>query len=416
MLANSDLPVGKAEQLGLPAIAALSPAALAANARAAGEPAWLQQRRATAWAHYEANELPRWNRTDLAQIALDAVVPASDASATAVQWDPSLSQQGVVFTTLKAALRSHPELIERRLGSAVKPDANKFNALHAALWQDGALLYVPKNVVVEEPLRVVYTLSGSNTLIAPHTLVILERGASATLIEEFISPDGLVNPVALPATEAFVGENAQLRLCSVQQWGEGVRHIGAQRVSFEKDGSCDWVSIALGGQLQHIDAEATLNANGARVNWLGATFANKRQHLVIAPWLRHAANNTDGFMQFKTVVSDHGYSVFDGMVRIETDTHGTVSRLEEHAIHLSQDSRNDSIPGLMIDSNDIARAGHASTSGKIDDEQIFYLQARGISRADAVRMIVMGFLTPVIDAVPVEELRERLVAAVEEKI
>jgi Fe-S cluster assembly protein SufD len=412
----NDLPVGKAELLGLPAVGALSTHVLANHARGAGEPAWLQERRTSALAAYAGAEQPRWSRTDLSQLQLDPAVPASDASATAVQWDPTLAQQGVVFTTLKAALRSHAELIERYLGTAVNPTANKFNALHAALWQDGALLYVPKNVVVEEPLRVVYTLAGGNTLIAPHTLVILERGASATLIEEFASPDGLENAVALPATEAFVGENAQLRLCSVQQWGEGVRHIGAQRVSFEKDGGCDWVSIALGGQLQHIDAEATLNANGARVNWLGATFANKRQHLVITPWLRHAANNTDGYMEFKSVVSDHGYSVFDGMVRIEADTHGTVSRLEDHAIHLSQDSRNDSIPGLMIDSNDIARAGHASTSGKIDDEQIFYLQARGITRADATRMIVMGFLTPVIEAVPVEELRERLIQAVEEKI
>lgn len=416
MPANNDLPTGRAELLGLPAVGALTADSLAANAQAAGEPQWLRARRAEALAAYAAAEPPRWARTDLTQLQLDAVVPASDASATAVQWDAALAQQGVVFTTLKAALRSHAELIERYLGSAVKPAANKFNALHAAVWQDGALLYVPKNVVVEEPLRVVYTLGGSNTLIAPHTLVILERGASATLIEEFTSPDGLTNPVALPATEAFVGENAQLRLCSVQQWGASVRHIGAQRVSFEKDGGCDWVSIALGGQLQHIDAEATLNANGARVNWLGATFANKRQHLVIAPWLRHAANSTDGYMEFKTVVAEHGYSVFDGMVRIEADTHGTVSRLEEHAIHLSQDSRNDSIPGLMIDSNDIARAGHASTSGKIDDEQIFYLQARGITKADATRMIVMGFLAPVIEAVPVEELRERLVQAVEEKI
>ncbi|MBC8078392.1 MAG: Fe-S cluster assembly protein SufD [Chloroflexales bacterium] len=416
MLANNDLPTGKADLLGLPALSALNADALAAHAQASGEPQWLQQRRANALAAYEAAALPRWSRTDLAQLQLDAVIPASDASATAVQWDPTLSQQGVIFTTLKAALRSHAELIERYLGRAVSPIANKFNALHAALWQDGALLYVPKNVAVEEPLRVVYTLSGSNTLIAPHTLIILERGASVTLVEEFTSPDGLTNPVAFPATEAFIGESAQLRLCSVQQWGEGVRHIGAQRVAFEKDGGCEWVSIALGGQLQHIDAEATLGANGARVNWLGVTFASKHQHLVIAPWLRHAANSTDGFMQFKTVVSDHGYSVFDGMVRIEADTHGTVSRLEEHAVHLSQESRNDSIPGLMIDSNDIARAGHASTSGKIDDEQIFYLQARGIPRAEATRIIVMGFLMPVIEAVPVEDLRERLIAAVEEKI
>lgn len=407
---------GTTYPLGLPALGALSPQAILEHARAGGEPAWLQERRAAAWERYLASDMPRWTRTDLSKLQLDGVVPASDASSTTVQWDEKLAEQGVVFTTLKRALASHGELIRQYLGEAVSFEANKFNALHAALWQDGVLLYVPKNVAVEQPLRVVYTLSAGETAIAPHTLVVLERGASATLIEEFASHDGLQQPLALPAVEAFVGDGAQLRLCSVQQWGSGVAHIGAQRVVFGRDGSCDWVSVALGGQLQHIDAEARLGSDGSRVNWLGATFANKDQLLVIAPWLRHAANSTDGYMEFKTVVSDQGYSVFDGMVRIEEDTHGTISRLEEHAIHLSKESRNDSIPGLMIDSNDIARAGHASTSGRIEDEQLFYMQARGIPKDEATRMIVMGFLAPVIDAIPVEELRERLTAAIEEKI
>lgn len=403
-------------QTATTSLGSMSVEMLLAQSQAVGEPEWLKQWRVAAWEHYLATDLPRWSRTDLSKLQLDSLLPAGDAGSTTVQWDQDLAAQGVVFTTLKRALTTHGDLIEQYIGEAVNFEANKFNALHAALWQDGALLYVPKNVAIEQPLRVIYTLSGDRTLIAPHTLVVLERGASATLIEEFVSRDGLAAPLALPAVEAFVGDGAQLRLCSVQQWGSGVSHIAAQRVVFGRDASCDWVSVALGGSLQHIDAEAKLGNDGSRVNWLGGTFANKDQHLVIAPWLRHAANSTDGYMEFKTVVSDKGYSVFDGMVRIEADTHGTISRLEEHAIHLSRDSRNDSIPGLMIDSNDIARAGHASTSGRIEDEQLFYMQARGIPKDEATRMIVMGFLDSVITAIPVEELQERLTAVIEEKI
>lgn len=413
MLANNEQ--SNAAQT-LSTVSALSVEALVAQSRAHGEPTWLQDRRAAAYEFYLANEAPRWTRTNLSKLSLAEAAPASDASSTTVQWDESLAAQGVVFTTLKRALGSHSDLIAQYLGEAVKYDANIYNALHAALWQDGVLLYVPKNVVIEQPLHVIYTLSAARSLIAPHTLVILEHGASATLIEEFISPDGLEQPIALPAAEVFVGDSAQLRFCSLQQWGRGVYHIGGQRVIFGRDASCDWVSVALGAQVQHIDAEARLGNDGARVNWLGATFADEDQNLVIAPWLRHASNNTDGYMEFRTVVTDKGYSVFDGMVRIEEDTHGTISRLEEHAVHLSRESRNDSIPGLMIDSNDIARAGHASTSGRIEDEQLFYMQARGIPKDEATRMIVIGFLEGIISAIPVEELCERLVQAIEEKI
>lgn len=408
--------VGSTYTVGLPTIGSINADALIEHARASGEPAWLQQRRGDAWHYYATHDRPPWKRTDLTKLRIDMLTPTSDAGSTGLQWDPSLSQQGVVFTTLKAAIRTHGELIEQYLGKAIDPQGNTFNALHAALWQDGVLLYVPKNVVLEQPLHVVYTSPAGGTAVAPHSLIIVERGAQATFVEEFSSSDDAGQALALPHTEVFIGDGANLRLCSVQQWGNEVYHIGGQRVLFGRDAGCEWVGVSLGAKVQHVDAEARLGSDGSHVNWLGATFANHDQTLLTGPWLRHAANSTEGFMQFKTVVSDAGYSVFDGMVRIEGDTHGTISRLEEHAIHLSRESRNDSIPGLMIDSNDIARAGHASTSGRIDEEQLFYMQARGINKAEATRIIIMGFLASVLDAIPVDDLRERLAMAVEEKI
>jgi Fe-S cluster assembly protein SufD len=121
-------------------------------------------------------------------------------------------------------------------------------------------------------------------------------------------------------------------------------------------------------------------------------------------------------MEFKTVVNDHGYSVFDGMIKIEPQSTATSTRLEEHALHLSPQSRNDSIPGLKIDTNSVLKGGHASTSGDIDEEQLFYMQARGISKADAKRMIVMGFFSPALDTIPVEALRHELETIIEAKI
>ena len=171
-----------------------------------------------------------------------------------------------------------------------------------------------------------------------------------------------------------------------------------------------------GGKLQHIEAETNLAGNGAHVDWMAATFAGAGQALLTAPWLRHAGANTEGHMDFKTVVNGDGYTVFDGMIKIEKDSRGTISRLEEHALHLSPKARNDSIPGLMIDTNDVQRAGHASTSGQIDEEMLFYMRSRGIGREDAVHMIVTGFFEPVLDRIPLEDVRARIAGVIESKI
>jgi Fe-S cluster assembly protein SufD len=132
--------------------------------------------------------------------------------------------------------------------------------------------------------------------------------------------------------------------------------------------------------------------------------------------LRHIGAHTESNLDFKSVVTDRGYSIFDGLVKIDRGSRATTTRLEEHAIHLSQTARSDSIPGLKIDTNDVASAGHAATSGQVDDDQLFYMMSRGISRSEAIRMIVMGIFEPVIDALPVEEMRDEVIAAIEAKI
>lgn len=400
----------------LPTLNEISAEFVVARSQAAGEPAWLTERRRKAWAAFAQMNPPEWRRTDLSKLDPTTIAPADGAHATAIQWDPALSSQGVIFTTLAAALHSHEALIQRYMDTAVEPLKHKFSALRTALWQDGALLYVPKGVAIEVPLRLIYTLGADGVAIFPRTLVIVEPQASVTLIEEFTSPDLRAGSFAGPITEIFVGDGTSVRFISIQHWGAGVYHLGGQRAILQRDAGLEWTSIQLGGQVQHIEAETTLVGNGARLNWLGATFAANSQHLVIAPWMRHVGHNCESFMQFKTVVNDTAYSVFDGMIKIEHESAATSTRLEEHALHLSPKARNDSIPGLMISTNDVLKGGHASTSGDIDEEQLFYMQTRGIPRAEAQRMIVMGFFEPALETVPLEELRAELTAEIAAKI
>jgi Fe-S cluster assembly protein SufD len=398
----------------LPTLAELTDVRIAETARAAGEPEWLVEKRAAAWRHFAETPPPIWRRTDLTKFKADGIAASIDASNTLLHGDAAQAGKGVIFTTLAAAVRDHEALVKRYHSSIVDSLAHKFTALNAALWQDGVFLYVPKNTAVEIPLVAMYTLSGNS--IFPHSLIILDHGASATFIEEYRSEGGADQALSGPTTEIYVGENASLRFISVQNWGENVYHIGAQRAQITSNGNLDWVTVNLGGRLQHVEAESSLEGHGSRIEWTGATFADGKQSLLTAPTLRHAGVNTESHLDFKTVVDDGGYSTFDGMIKIEHESRATSTRLEEHALHLSPGARSDSIPGLKIDTNDVQRAGHASTSGQVDEELLFYMRSRGIQRADAVKLIVMGFFEPALDRIPDEALRDRIIGTLESKI
>jgi len=408
----------------LPTLSELTDEQIVAAARAAGEPEWMIERRAAAWRHFAMVEPPFWRRTDLSKFAPERISAPLGAQGTEVQSDAQLAAQGVIFTTLAQALREHAALVEQYFGAAVDWQTHKFTALHAALWQDGVFLYVPKGVAIELPLLASYTIAAGSRATFPHNLIIVERGASLTFIEEFGSRDGDGDPnegtdsqtLAAPATEIFIGDDATMRYVTAQHWGPEVYTIGSQLARVGNNSSLDWVALSLGGKLQHIEAETYLGGDGACVEWLASTFAGAGQTLLTAPGLRHVGANTEGHMNFKTVVSGDGYTVFDGMIKIEKQSRGTISRLEEHAIHLSDKARSDSIPGLKIETNDVQRAGHASTSGQVDEEMLFYMRSRGIKRDEAIHMIVTGFFEPVMDRIPLEDLRTRLAEVIESKI
>lgn len=384
-------------------------------AQAAGEPGWSIGRRVAAWRQYAASTPPDWRRTDLGAFHAGQVAPTTDARGTRLSAAGELPA-GVVFVTLADALRDHAALVERALGSVVDPLAHRFSALNAALWQNGALVYVPRGVAVEAPLTITLRIDGEQQALIAHTLIILEDGASATVIEAYESPDFAQQAFASPVSELILGAGSTLRYFSAQTWGAGVYHIGAQRADVGRDASLEWTALSIGGRLQHLEAETALRGDGARVDWQAATLGCAGQLLLTAPWLRHIGARTDAHMDFKTVVKDSGYTVFDGMIKIEHDSRATSSRLEEHALHLTPAARSDSIPGLMIDTNDVLKAGHASTSGEVDEEMLFYMRARGIPRADAVQLIVNGFFEPVLDRIPTPALREQLADLIDRRI
>ncbi len=375
------------------------------------EPEWMTALRHEAWAAFEAAEMPEWRRSRLKGFSFGDYTVA--AATTSIEF---AGAEGVVVLPLAEALIKHADLVQRVLGSGVHTSRDKFTALNNALINGGVFVYVPKNTEVEAPVQIQHRVNKAGDLVAPRTLGLVERNSRIKIVEEYISGDFDAPALVLTGSEFEVGDGAALSYTWVQNLGAKVNIFGGQQLNLVgKDAQGEWLNIVMGSTLQHVTLEAQMRGNGSSISWNGVIYGNNDQNLLVAPTLNHIGLNTEGQINFKTVVDDTAYAVFDGMVRIPKTGQGTNSDLRENAMHLSKTSRSDSIPGLEIDANEV-KAGHGSTSGQIDEEQLFYLQSRGLPFEEAKRTIVLGFVGEIIDMIPDEALRERIEEVVAGKV
>ena len=419
------------------------------------EPDWMKEKRQVAWSLFEEIPMPTtsdedWRRTDIRSLKWDQLRLALDSSVKPAsqladlpdylrialdegrqaagrlalvngqvvyrELGEGLAEQGVIFTDLTSAVQEFPELVHKHfMTECVAPSNSKFSALHAALWQGGVFLYVPKDVEVEEPFQVVIALEGEGTAIFPHTLVVAERFAKLTYIEETVSPDGPGQALNNGVVEIVAGDGAQVRYVEVQRWGDNVFSFNTKRAIHRPDSLVVWEMGELGSRLTKTYVDNILTGNGSSAEFNGVYFANGKQHLDLDTLTHHIGLSTGGDLLLKGAVRDRARAVFQGMIQIDASGQQTNSYLKNENLLLSYHARADSIPGLQIDANDV-RASHGATVSRIDEEYIFYLQSRGIPRSTAVRMIVEGFFSGVFDRMSEERVREKLAAAVSAKI
>lgn len=438
---------------GAPGLRGFSLEAVEALSRAKDEPAWVRAGRLAAWNTFEQVPMPsprdeEWRRTSIRQLKLDAVAPFSpptgvvqsleqvgaearagletgaragllvQENSTVVyeQFTPDVAARGVLFMGLDRAVREHPELLQRYfMTTAVVPAHDKFAALHGAFWSGGTLLYVPKNVEVELPFQTRVYAGAESPAILAHTLVILEEGASAIFIDEFVSPTGEQQGFSNGAVELFTGRGARLRYVNVQDWGRHVYHFNTQRLVASRDSNTNSLSILLGSKLTKSNVESALNGEGATSEMLGIYFGDGTQHFDQHTIQDHLQPHTTSDLLFKGVLRDRARSVFSGLIRVEPGAQRTDAYQANRNLLLSDKARVDSMPKLEIGANDV-RCTHGATMGQVDREQLFYLQARGLQRAQAERMIVDGFLDEIIQRIPLAEVRDRLATAIEQKM
>lgn len=339
-----------------------------------------------------------------------------DGHSAAFRLAPELVAQGVLFGDLSKLVHTHREVLEPYLMTrAVLANADRFSAWHAAFWTGGTVLFVPRNVTVSVPLYSLIALSKAGAADFSHTLVILEDGASATLLEETASTNDAAAGLHVGAVELIVGRGAQLRYVQLQNWNQQTWHFAHQTGLVAADGTLQWTVAGIGSRLAHIHQQVTLEGRGASGEVNGVTFATDRQVLSYYTQQTHKAENTRSDLLYKDVLRDKSRVIWRGMIRVDQVAQKTDGYQRNDSLMLSPTCRADAIPGLEIEADDV-RCTHGATAGRVDAEQIFYAMSRGLSRYEAMHMIVEGFFHGVYDRIAVEVVRETLSLAVEKKL
>jgi Fe-S cluster assembly protein SufD len=361
-----------------------------------------------------------WRFTDLGGFDPDAFVETGagaapermleiDVSGLATVTESSIeieqAPEGITF----ARLEDHP-----RLGELVAP-VEKFAAHNAALWENGLLVHVPRGVVVEKPLYVRIANSVDRGSLFWRLLVVAEPESRFTLIEEYASARPDVAGYSNAVVELFVEDGARLEYVSLQNLSRETWHFANHHARVGRDAELDWVTGGFGSKSGKVRIQNDLAGAGATSRVTGAYFVDGSQHLDFDTFQEHIAPSTTSDFAFKGALNDTASSVWRGMIRVEKEAQKTNAYQENRNLMLSEMAHADSIPGLEILANDV-RCTHGATLGQVDREQLFYLMTRGLTRADAERLIVRGFFQDVLDRIELEPVRDALGAALEARI
>ena len=327
----------------------------------------------------------------------------------------TLTEAGVTIERAPDGVTFAPLVEEHeRLYSLVGWD-EKFAAHNAAVWKHGLLVVVPKGVELEKPLYVRIANSSDSGSLFWRLLVLAEEGSRFTLVEEVSSATPELSAYTNEAVELFVEPGAKLEYVSLQNLSRETWHFATHHARVERDAELDWVAGGFGSKKGKVRIQNDLAGQGATSRVTGAYFADGAQHLDYDTFQEHIAPNTTSDFAFKGALRDTSTAVWRGMIRVERDAQKTNAYQENRNLMLSPTAHAVPIPGLEILANDV-RCTHGATVGRVDREQLFYLMARGLPRAEAERLIVRGFFEDVLARVELEPVREALADALEARI
>ncbi|QDP99958.1 Fe-S cluster assembly protein SufD [Lysinibacillus fusiformis] len=333
-----------------------------------------------------------------------------------IKTSQELSDKGVIFTDMLTAVREHGDLIKKYfMTEAVKVDEHKLTALHAALVNGGVFVYVPKNVIIEQPLQVIFLNDNAQASLYNHVLVVAEANAAVTYVETYISTveegKGQANIIA----EVVVQDNAQVTYGAVDVLAKGYTTYVNRRARLARDGKIDW-ALGLMNDSDTISENIThLVGDGSHADTKTVVVGRGEQKLNFTTEVRHWGKNSNGHILKHGVMKDAAQSIFNGIGYIEHGATKADAQQESRVLMLSEKARGDANPILLIDEDDVT-AGHAASVGRVDPLQLYYLMSRGISKTEAERLVIHGFLAPVVTQLPIEGVKKQLTEVIERKV
>ena len=320
-----------------------------------------------------------------------------------------LRAKGVIFMSMEEAVREFP-WVQEYFMKVIPPEDNKFAALHGAVWSGGTFIWVPEGVEVEIPLQAYYRMQTEGVGQFEHTLIIAERGSSLHYIEGCSAPRYSRMSLHSGMVEIVAKEGARVRFTTIQNWSKNVYNLNNKRAWAYAEARVDWVSGSLGSRVTMLYPTTVLLGPGARTENLSFTFAQEGMWLDTGARAIHRAPETSSRLVSRSVVQGRATSVFRGTIQVAPEARRAKGHMECSTLLLSPEARTETIPIIRAENEEV-ELGHEATVGRVSQEQLFYLMSRGLDEAQALSLIVNGFVSPILQEIPWEyalELRRLL--------
>jgi Fe-S cluster assembly protein SufD len=342
------------------------------------------------------DELDEVVRDALGDEAFAGLIVQRGASTVYSELSPEAMEKGVVLTSLERAFEEHGDIVERWYMRRISLQDGKFAAASAAFWTGGAFLHVPAETRLERPIQVVYLIDEPGTAQYAHTLGVVGEFAECAIREYCLAPDFDGQALHAGAFELYCRPGSQVKLAHLQDWGAGeVYDISTKRVEVARDAHCSWVPIHLGGHLTKQRLDIVTAEPGSDMRHNGLYFTEGREHLDLFTTDLHEAGHTTGDTVWKGALTGESRASYEGLIQIVRGAQESHTYLQTHSMLLSPKAKGDAIPSLIVQTDNVS-ASHGGTVGELDEEQIFYMMSRGLSRREAVHVLVEGYFEEVV--------------------
>jgi len=322
---------------------------------------------------------------------------------------------GALLLPLEEVARNCEELFRKSfMTSEVRLGSKKFATLHRAHLRTGAFVFVPKGIVIERPIEIWHWVEGENVTIFPHTLVVLEEGASATVIDRFVSARD-EGSLAIAVNDLTLGKNSRLTYVGVQEWSDKAMAFHLNTTVVEKDGNSTALQMNLGGGYIRGESDSHLLGEGSRSVMLSINPATGTREIDQRTFQDHFAPRATSDLLYHNALSDSSRTIFAGLIKVEEQAHETDAYQKVRNLMLSEEAEANSMPGLEILADNV-RCTHGATSGEVNEDELFYMMARGIPARQAAQLIVRGFFGTVLERLENEHLETHLGSLLDRKL